>query len=273
MNPTKANSDEIEFTLNINRSNIPEDNQFASEQCFKRASKEINNDLQHLLHQIKKMQSSVQRTDIENNWSSSTADLDDKNLIINGQEVMQSWEKPLMDAMAKEVGKTKGSVLELGFGMAISAEALIQYGAQKYTVVEYNEEVAKSFDAWKQKHPSVDCQLILGKWQDSLDKLELYDGIFFDTYPISNEEYQEDEVDGLAYSHCSKFFETASKLLKPGGVFTYFSCEIDTLSRGHQRELLKHFDSFRVSVVRNLQPPENSTYWWSDSMVVVYAYK
>ena len=88
---------------------------------------------------------------------------------------------------------------------------------------------------------------------------------------LSREEYLRNEVHGTAYHHAGEFFPLAAAKLRPGGVMTYFSCEIDTLSRGHQRLLLEHFDSFQVSVVRGLEPPVGCQYWWASSMVVVEA--
>lgn len=103
--------------------------------------------------------------------------------------------------------------------------------------------------------------------------MDLYDGILFDTYPVSQNEYVRNEVRGTAYTHCGEFFPVAARVLRPGGVFTCFTCEIDTISRGHQRLLLEHFDRFNVTVVRGLKPPVGCQYWWADSMAVVEAEK
>ena len=67
------------------------------------------------------------------------------------------------------------------------------------------------------------------------------------------------------------FFATAARCLRPGGVFSYFTNEIDSFSRRHQRKLLEYFASLSLEVVRGLRPPPDSNYWWADSMVVVRA--
>ena len=69
------------------------------------------------------------------------------------------------------------------------------------------------------------------------------------------------------------FFETAARHLHPKGVFTYFSNEIDSLSRGHQRELFKYFSSFSLKVIDLKLPDDINDTWWADSMVIVKAVK
>lgn len=49
--------------------------------------------------------------------------------------------------------------------------------------------------------------------------------------------------------------------------------EIDSLSRGHQRALLRYFSSFSVHLQALQMPQEVRDTWWSDSMVIVGAVK
>lgn len=238
-----------------------------------RAAREFGNDLLHLDHQVNNFINGVERPSIDESWKASEASYDDTELIIQGQQVMQAWEHPLMKALAKASGESHGDILEVGFGMAISATYLQEVGIQSYTVIECNEQVISRFEHWKQNYTGKNIRLVKGMWQEVVEQLGTYNGILFDTYPLSQEEFIRNEVEGLPYTHCGEFFPVAVSLLREGGVFTYFSCEIDTLSRGHQRLLLESFDSFEVSVVRDLEPPEGCQYWWTDSMVVVKAYK
>jgi len=69
------------------------------------------------------------------------------------------------------------------------------------------------------------------------------------------------------------FFPVASKHLNKGGGFTYFSNEIDSLSREHQRLLLKHFSSFNIQKIDLEMPDDVRDLWWANSMVVVKAIK
>src|SRR5262249_2244962 len=69
------------------------------------------------------------------------AQFSDDELIISGQEIMQAWERPLMAQLARYAARSQGDVLEVGFGMGISASLLQQEGVRSYTLVECNPDV------------------------------------------------------------------------------------------------------------------------------------
>lgn len=246
---------------------------FQREWLLGRAVLEFGNDLSHLSRTMRALVPGLERPPITDHWETSSAAYDDAELLIHDQQVMQAWERPLMKALAETAAQSHGDVLEVGFGMGISASLIQAVGVRSYTIVECNDQVIRRFEQWKAGYPGRDIRLIEGRWQDVVGELGRYDGILLDTYPLSQEEYLRNEVAGTAYTHCGEFFPVAARVLEPGGVFTYFTCEIDTLSRGHQRLLLEHFDRFTVSVVRGLEPPVGCQYWWADSMAVVEAHK
>jgi hypothetical protein len=97
------------------------------------------------------------------------------------------------------------------------------------------------------------------------------DGVFFDTVPTFEDEYLREVIDNVVMAE--DFFPVAARVLRPGGIFTWYTNEIDTLSRRHQRLIQKYFSSFEVTVCRPLYPPEDCHYWFADSMVVVKAVK
>jgi hypothetical protein len=97
------------------------------------------------------------------------------------------------------------------------------------------------------------------------------DGVFFDTVPTFEDEYLREVIDNVVMAE--DFFPVAARVLRPGGIFTWYTNEIDTLSRRHQRLIQKYFRSFEVTVCRPLYPPEDCHYWFADSMVVVKAVK
>ena len=84
------------------------------------------------------------------------------------------------------------------------------------------------------------------------------DGILFDTYPLS-----EDEI----HTNHFKFFSTAFKKLKIGGIFTYYSDEITDFSAEHRRLLLESGFSNIGNKVVEVQPPVDCQYWKSYSIV------
>ncbi len=236
-----------------------------------RTMEELADDLEHLDAVARRFVSGSERQRIVEDWAKSQARYDDAQLIIDGQQVMQDWERPYMEAMSKVVTETHGDVLEIGFGMAISASYIQAMGVRSYTVIECNDGVMQQFEQWKARYPGRDIRLVPGKWQDVIDTLGLFDGIFFDTYPLSEEEFDRYVVRDVTFGQ--HFFAAAARHLRPGGIFTYYSNEIDTVSRRHQRALLEHFSSISFSVCRPLFPPPDCNYWWADSMVVTKAIK
>lgn len=198
--------------------------------------------------------------------------LDDRTQkILTDDEIMEEWQIPLMQAMAELVTESHGSILEIGFGCGISATMIQELEVRSHTIIECNDSVVERYVEWKELFKGKEINLVHGLWQDTIDELGLFDGIFFHTYPLNEEEYMK-TVHGKS-TFAEHFFETAAKHLHPKGVFTYFSNEIDSLSRGHQRALLKHFSSISVQVIDLELPEDINDTWWADSMVIVKATK
>jgi spermidine synthase len=236
-----------------------------------RSMDELADDLIHLDNVSKRFVEGSRRKEIVEDWALSQAKYDDTQLVIDGQQVMQDWERPYMEAMAKIVTESHGDVLEIGFGMGISASYIQAMGVKSYTVIECNHDVHERFEQWKARFPERDIRLVSGTWQSEIDTLGTFDGIFFDTYPLSESEFRDYVVRDITFAQ--HFFAAAARHLRPGGVFTYYSNEIDSVSRRHQRELFKHFKSVTFSVQNPLFPPGDCNYWWADSMIVTRCIK
>ena len=232
---------------------------------------EIADDLKHLDKISKRFVAGSERGRIQHEWRRSEAQYDESQLVIENQQVMQEWERPLMRVMAQIAAETHGDVLEVGFGMGISATHIQELGVKSHTIIECNRDVAKVFTAWKGRYPGRNITLIEGKWQEVVNRLGTYDAIFFDAYPLNEEEFVEHVINSVTFAE--HFFPVAAGCLRKGGVFTYYTNEIDSFSRRHQRLLFNYFSSLTLSVVRPLSPPEDCNYWWSDSMVAVRAVK
>ena len=198
--------------------------------------------------------------------------LDDRTQkVLSDEEIMEEWQIPLMRAMAEVVTETHGDILEIGFGYGVSATFIQEQSVSSHTLIECNDSVVEKFYEWKEFFKESKIKLVHGLWQDTIDDLDLFDGIFFHTYPLNEEEYMK-YVHGRA-TFAEHFFETAAKHLRPGGVFTYFSNEIDSLGRGHQRALFKHFSSVSLKLIDLELPDDINDTWWADSMVIVKAVK
>jgi guanidinoacetate N-methyltransferase len=188
------------------------------------------------------------------------------------QEIMEDWQVPLMQAMARHVTEAHGDVLEIGFGRGVSAELIQQRGVRTHTIVEPDDHIiTRYFDPWRAKHPGPDIRLRRGRWQDLEDRLGQFDGIFFHAVPQNEEEFAEYMLGATTFAEHA--FGPMARHLRPGGVLTYLSTEIDSLSRRHQRRLFEHFLQVTLSV-ESLQVPEDTQdMWWAKSMVVVSAVK
>jgi guanidinoacetate N-methyltransferase len=191
-------------------------------------------------------------------WSKEEAQYRDGKLQIAGHPVMEDWEDDYMKALAEVATRRGGRVLELGFGMGISAGHVQDNALDEHVIIEANEQVFEKLQQFAAAHPSVTP--MLGFWQDVIPTLEpgSFDGILFDTYPVQAEEVA---------AHWF-FFETAYRLLKPGGVFTYFSDEVSGFSERHLAALrAAGFSDIRAEIC-HVNPPEGCLYWTAPTIVV-----
>lgn len=123
-------------------------------------------------------------------------------------EVMGSWEFPIMSKHAEICCKKGGDILEVGFGMGISANIIQQYEIKSHTIIESNPQILERLNTWSKDKKNV--IIIEGDWYEHIDTIssKTYDGIFFDTHLDPNR---------------LKFRELiVNKCLKKGGIFTYF---------------------------------------------------
>ena len=131
--------------------------------------------------------------------------LEDQIQVESNGVLMMAWEAPLMKAHASIVAR--GDVLEIGFGMGISAQFIQEIGVTSHTIVEIHPVIAERAREWAKDKPNV--KIIEGDWYESLDLLGKYDGIFYDA-----------ELDPRA----QEFPEwVEKKLIKPGGVFSFWN--------------------------------------------------
>jgi guanidinoacetate N-methyltransferase len=191
-------------------------------------------------------------------WLTMKAVYTENSLLIGTWEVMQDWERPLMEVLAREATRNGGHVLEVGFGMGISASYVTDMGCSKYTVIEPHPVVLEKARAWAKAQP-VPVEVVEGFWQDVIDRLPVFDAILFDTFPLNKKEAGRNHV---------PFIPKAKEHLRPGGIFTYYSDAPDTLDAAHLKLLLDHFTEVRLFRVSGLKPPEGSQYWGDPTMLV-----
>ena len=186
------------------------------------------------------------------------------------QEIMEDWQYPLMQAMAGYATESHGDLLEIGFGRGVSATLIQSFGVRSHTIIEANpHSIAEHYEPWRKQYPERTIQMIQGRWQDVPGQPGSYDSIFFHAFPLNEAEFVEYIANSVTFAE--HFFPTAAKLLRNGGVFTYLTTEIDSLSRRHQRSLFQHFREVRMQVQPLSVPQDTKDAWWADSMIVLQA--
>lgn len=194
-------------------------------------------------------------------WKGATATFTKHDLKIFGCAVMEDWETSYMKDLAKVACSKGGTVLELGFGMAISAKFIQKENIKKHIIIEANKEVsdvAKKF-AKNAKHKT---EVLVGFWEDVIKNIpdESVDGILFDTYPLTDKEL---------YQNHFNFFPFAFKKLRKGGVFTYYSDEINEFGKVHLKKLQKA--GFKLENINShickVSPPKDCEYWKAETML------
>lgn len=194
-------------------------------------------------------------------WKTAKASFTDHDLKILGEPVMEDWETPYMKELADIACKNGGVILELGFGMGISANFIQDNAITKHIIIEANHDVAEKAREFGKtaKHK---VEVLEGLWEEVIDKVpdESVDGILFDTYPLSDKEL---------YQNHFFFFPYAYKKLKKGGIFTYYSDEERDFGEVHLRKLAEAgFEPQKISrKVVKVDTPKDCEYWKADTFL------
>ncbi|KAG0364107.1 S-adenosyl-L-methionine-dependent methyltransferase [Gamsiella multidivaricata] len=134
----------------------------------------------------------------------------DRLLDADKNGVMMGWELPLMVRHAEVIAPEEGlRVLNVGFGLGLIDKELQKKSPTQHTIIEAHPDVYAHMvkEGWDKK-PGV--KILFGRWQDVVDQLEVYDGIFFDTF-------------GEYYEDLRAFHEIVPNHLEEGGVYSYFN--------------------------------------------------
>lgn len=196
---------------------------------------------------------------------------DDTNL--DEDQIMEDWQTSLMEVMATSLSEANGDVLEVGFGRGIASDLLQSNNPVSHTIIDCNPHILEKCEQWRSNYADRDIRIVDGLWQNTIEKLGKFDGILFHTYPLSIEELAENLKRYCTFAE--EFFPHAAQHLKPNGRFCYFVNERDSLSRRHQRSLLKHFGAFELTQVKDLNIPDTSrdAHWFQDIVCVTAVMK
>ncbi|MEO8637824.1 MAG: class I SAM-dependent methyltransferase [Candidatus Taylorbacteria bacterium] len=194
-------------------------------------------------------------------WKDAKAVFSEHDLKIFGYAVMEDWETPYMEELANIASSKGGVVLELGYGMGISARFIQKSPILKHIIIEANKEVADEARKFA-KTAKYETQILEGLWEEVIDDVadNSLDGILFDTYPLAEKEL---------YQNHFTFFPFAYKKLKNGGVFTYYSDEVDKFGEVHLAKLQEAgFQLKNIhSKVTKVTPPADCEYWKAETIL------
>lgn len=200
--------------------------------------------------------------DTQKSWINTNAVFTDKDLLIKNYQVMQRWEDNYMKSLATIATSLGGRILEIGFGLGMSAGYIERSKKMvEHVVIECHPDVIKSARGkFSKEFRSGRMKLLEGFWEDVTAKLpdKSFDGILFDSCPLES---------GVEYFQFFPFFKEAFRLLKDDGVFTYFSDEAKEISKKHLKELREagfRNINFKICKVR---PPKSCEYWKHNTIV------
>jgi len=166
-----------------------------------------------------------------------------------------------MKMLADIVTKNGGEVLEVGFGLGISARFIQKHKIKTHTIIESHPDVIKRCQKiYSEEIRNKKIVLLKGFWEDITYGLpkESFDGILFDTYP---------EIEQMSGKNHFFFFKEAYRLLKRGGIFTYYSDEATGFSKTHLQRLNDAgFTDIKFNPCK-INPPEDCNYWNKKSII------
>lgn len=191
-------------------------------------------------------------------WRKKPAVFTKNSLIIANHEFMQRWETNYMKMLASIVAKKGGNILEIGFGLGISAHFIQKnQGIKTHTIIEFHPDIIKYCKKiYNKEIKNKRIKLFEGFWEDIVPRLpkESFNGILFDVYPLS-----ENEIRNKRFH----FLKEAYKLLKKDGVLTYFS-NADTFKKFSKTDIKKikkaGFKNIDYRICK-VNPPKDCTYW------------
>ena len=99
-----------------------------------------------------------------------------------GNPIRHNGEKNLMELLASIATKNGGDILEIGFGIHLSADAIQSNpNVTSHTIIEVHPEIYKKALEWADGKTNV--EIILGDWTDIIPNLDKkFDGILHDTH-------------------------------------------------------------------------------------------
>tara|TARA_R110000823_G_scaffold290437_1_gene408731 strand:- start:1185 stop:1829 length:645 start_codon:yes stop_codon:yes gene_type:complete len=174
-----------------------------------------------------------------------------------GGEIMMKWEDNIMKHQAAEICINGGDILNVGFGLGLMDKHIQSHNPNTHWIIESHPDVQRKIieDGWLKK-PNV--KVIFKPWQEVLNYLPKFDGIYFDTWLESQDDFD----------------YNIKNMLKPNGVYSFFNnpdSNSQTIqSRSHS--ILKEFcdissSSLDISKIIPSNHKLNRAYWKSENKI------
>jgi protein arginine N-methyltransferase 2 len=131
------------------------------------------------------LMSPADKDDVSNNEYLNSKLTYSHGLLIDesGNAVMMGWEAPLMKEHVKHIcaPKKSPSILNVGFGLGIIDTYIQECNPSRHVIIEAHPDVLAHMKAegWYEKS---NVEIIEGRWQDFIENVGVFDGIFFDTF-------------------------------------------------------------------------------------------
>jgi len=122
-----------------------------------------------------------------------------------GDAVMMEWEREWMKISADIVCKNGGDVLNIGHGLGIVDSYIHENNPKSHWIIESHPDVHSHMkkNGWYDR-----ANIIESRWQDVVNSLQSFDGIYFDTWGDSTDDFKNGLLNNLPY------------ILNKGGIFS-----------------------------------------------------
>jgi spermidine synthase len=99
--------------------------------------------------------------------------------------IMHTSETRVMQELARIATQIGGDILEIGFGLGISADFIQSHNINSHTIIEVHPEIYARAVAWAENKPNT--TVIFGDWYTVLPSMnKTFDGVLHDTHEDVN---------------------------------------------------------------------------------------
>jgi hypothetical protein len=187
-----------------------------------------------------------------------------KGLLIGGNTVVQYWERPVQERLAKVALRAGTKILEIGYGLGMCATELARGNTARHCLVEVHPAIAAAAATALSGHA---VEVILGCWPDVVIGSPHFDAVIFDAYPLLDQEYDGSVSQTIAFVRPA--LTAGATYLNRGGKFLFIDFT-QQLEHSHTwRAIWPHAYRKAEYVAVPVAIPSECTYASGNSAVIV----